>query len=92
MSHKKLETLKIIHNHGFLLLRDVELQPYTYKRDGKELTWHVAEGTVVDGGETARLFHATSHTEYPKGKKKRWDLYGHASDIRNDVVNVQSCG
>jgi hypothetical protein len=88
-----MELLTIIHNHGRLVLRDVTLHPYVYKREnGNALTWHVAEGVVVDGGETARLFHATAHREYPKGETMRWDLYGMADRIRDGVVNMQCCG
>lgn len=64
--------LHITTNHGYLHLRDVTLEPYLY--EGR--TWHTAVGTVVDGAETSRLFHASSTKREEPGKVVRYPLDG----------------
>lgn len=72
MANRILPELRITHNHGSLVLKDAELIPYTY--NGR--TCHTARGTVVSGGVTNRLFHATSTTPFPKGEIMSWDIFG----------------
>lgn len=78
---RTISLLTIKHNHGVCVLLDVTLKPY---KSG-ENTWHVAEGTVISGGSTSRLFHATSHTPYVVGEKMEWDIHGKADHIYPDV-------
>lgn len=57
--------LVIEHNHGHCTLENV-----TVDEHGE------AQGTVVDGGVTNRLFHVTSYHPFEKGTLKSWPLYG----------------
>jgi hypothetical protein len=59
-----MKRLTIEHNHGVLILRDAE----TFTRDG----YGYAAGIVEGGGQTSRLFHATSYTPFPVGVRKEW--------------------
>lgn len=58
--------LRITHNHGFMLLANATLDPAS----------GYVTGTCLAGGETSRLFHATSTRQYPVGEQNRWPLYG----------------
>lgn len=67
-----MKQLTIEHNHGHLTLADVtvtEVESCGYK-------FKNARGTVVDGGVTNRLFHATSYTPYPVGQPMDRAIYG----------------
>ena len=100
----KYETLRILHNHGFILLRDVTIEPYQHDpfgycdhRRGKHfVTWHKATGTVVDGASTSRLFHATNTKRETPGETKTVDLYGRADRIHKrageSTIDMCSCG
>lgn len=71
--------LTIKHNHGTLVLADAlveERAPYKDSATGKEYPQRFAVGTVVGGGRTSRLFHATSYKPFPVGERMEWPLYG----------------
>ncbi len=88
-----MKQLTIEHNHGVLVLADVELMPYEYNGRSN----NVAKGTVVRGSTTNRLFHATSTTHEKAGVEKEYDIYGrkpYLQDAENDhwYVSVVTCG
>jgi hypothetical protein len=89
-----VKQLLIETNHGFLLLGDVEVRDETSKCG----RYHhkVARGTVLDGGETSRLFWATSHRPYPKGEVMEYTFWreAHCTDENQDHwrTSVVSCG
>jgi hypothetical protein len=78
--------LTIRHNHGTIVLRDAVLvDPYVYDtsaRGGPKFDGMSVRGTVIGGGSTSRLFHATSHTPERVGEVKRVDLFGRWDSIR----------
>lgn len=55
--------LTVRHNHGYMKLRDATVD------DG------VARGTIIGGGETSRLFHATLHRPYKVGEPGSYPIY-----------------
>jgi hypothetical protein len=67
----------------------VLVDPYVYDtsaRGGPKFDGMSVRGTVIGGGSTSRLFHATSHTPERVGEVKSVDLYGRWTSIR------QACG
>ena len=74
-----VKKLTIEHNHGHLTLTDVTFETYTHDttaHGGSKYIGRTAIGTVESGGETSRLFWATSTTKYPVGKIMRYEIYG----------------
>ena len=59
-----MKRLTIEHNHGELILRDAE----TFTRDG----YGYAAGIVEGGGQTSRLFHATTYRAFHVGERMEW--------------------
>lgn len=97
----KMAQLRIEHNHGVLVLKDVTVVPYenVVDRNGYPHTYKgsVAEGTVVSGSTTNRLFHATHTTHEVPGTPMKYDLYGrkpYQVDAEQDhwYVSVVTCG
>jgi hypothetical protein len=94
-----MRMLTIEHNHGVLVLQDVTFETYTRPKTdwSTESAGRVAVGTVVSGGQTSRLFHATSYTPFKVGSTMKYDLYGrepYCSNRETDewYVSCVSCG
>lgn len=95
-----LPLLHIDHNHGTLVMRDVELVPFSYHCDFAHRTYQgvYARGMVVSGGATSRLFHVTSHRPYTPDTYMEWTIYGDPEQrirMREDgtyYANTQTCG
>ena len=95
----KIEKLIIQHNHGQLILGDVSLVPYeeseTIGYQKRTYKGFDAIGTILGGGETSRLFHATSTTKYPVGQQKTYRLWGRTPSANGDgswFVDCSFCG
>lgn len=56
--------VRVEHNHGILEL----INARTYYKNG----YRYIEGTVVGGGQTSRLFHATSYKAFDVLKRLSW--------------------
>jgi len=92
--------LTIYHNHGNMKLRNAILVEYEIEyrdNDGrmKKGVGRQAFGIIVGGGETSRLFHATSSKAYKVGDVGTWDLYAHKvrdEGAGNYSVDVCFCG
>lgn len=98
---KKMTQLRIEHNHGVLILKDVTLLEYEHTIDVNGYPHGykgcVAKGTVVEGYTTNRLFHATSTDHETPGAIKSYDIYGrkpYVVDVDKDywAVSVVNCG
>ena len=94
-----MNNLIIKHNHGQLILSDVSLVPYDFSEticgNKRRYTGFDAVGTILGGGETSRLFHATSTHKYPVGQQKTYRLFGRTPhDLGNDnwFVDCSFCG
>lgn len=90
--------VQIIHNFGQTTLRDATWYPYPVGREhyNSDGTNGYLEGTVVSGGVTNRLFHATSHTPYKVGSIRREDycpitrIYGQEGAMKR--IDTCTCG
>lgn len=87
--NRTLQQLTICHNHGRYVIKDVELIPQD--REG----CFTARGTVVSGGQTSRLFHATSFRPEPVGEVREYDIWSrriHANGDGTHYVDICTCG
>lgn len=89
--NQKLSQLTICHNHGQYVIKDVELIP---QGPGREHCF-TARGTVVSGGQTSRLFHATSFRPEPVGEVREYDIWNRRIHDNRDgthYVDICTCG
>lgn len=82
-----LPNLTIQHNHGSYVLKNVELIP---QGPGREDCF-TARGTVVGGGQTSRLFHATSFRPEPVGEIREYDIWNRRIRGGDDMYYVDIC-
>jgi hypothetical protein len=92
----KLENLIVQDNFGSTHLKDVTVDEYAgvgyrnYKFVGHRVT-----GTIIGGGVTSRLFHATSFRPHPIGKVVTLDVYSHQIFKTSEghyQVDTSTCG
>jgi hypothetical protein len=90
-----IDRIYIEHNHGHLTLADVTVVPIPFEHTfyGKVHRGfhHELVGTVVSGGETARLFHHTSHTAYPVGTRKKTFIHHEPYQLEDGSWRVSEC-
>lgn len=83
-----MKQLTIEHNHGVLVLKDA----YLVEEGG----YKYAKGIVVDGGETSRLFTATSYRAFKVGSEMMYPCHRpvFCTDADKDewCTSVVSCG
>ena len=83
MTNYCLPNLTIVHNHGRLHLRNVELTTL----DPRWPDTLLARGNVVDGYSTDRLMHASKTTHATPGEVREWPLYGRKIQHFTDGTN-----
>lgn len=86
-----MNTLRISDNYGSLVMRDVTITESEYRGN----PYYEAIGTVVSGGITNRLFHATHTKPYPVGETFKYELYGRYPVQLSDgtwFVDCHTCG
>ena len=83
-----MKQLTIEHNHGVVVLKDA----YLVEENGRQY----AKGICVGGGETSRLFTATSYRAFPVGAEMLYPCHRamYCVDEAQDhwETSVVSCG